>query len=98
MANERFAADDGQVQRPVLVDEREDAVDQRLAFQVADIAERDRSTEVIVAVGITARAAERTLAGDFNREVRSIAKQNLAPSANHALHEYSFDPQLVLGD
>jgi len=32
VAHERFAADDREVKRPVLVDERDDAVDELLTF------------------------------------------------------------------
>ena len=74
----------------MFVDEREHAVDERLTFQIPDIAERDGAAEVIVAVGVAARATERAFARDFNREVGSIAEENLAPSANNTVHEYSF--------
>ena len=74
----------------MLVDEREHAVDEGLALQIADVAQRDAAAEVIVAVGIAARTAERAFARDFDREVRSITEQDLAPSANNTLHEFSF--------
>ena len=37
VADERLAADDRQMKRPVAIDEREDAVDQLLALEVADL-------------------------------------------------------------
>ncbi len=45
------------MQRPVLIDELEDAVDELLALEVAHLAERQVAAEMIVAVGVAAGAA-----------------------------------------
>src|SRR6185295_5528743 len=37
---------------------------------------------MIVAVRVTARAAQRTLARDFDRDVRAVARKNAAPGLN----------------
>ena len=50
------------------IDEREHAVDEGLALEVADLAERDVAAEVIVAVGVAARTLQRALARDFDRQ------------------------------
>src|SRR5437016_11594553 len=64
--DQRFAADDRYVQRPLSIDQGEHAVNQLLAFEVADFAECDVAAEMIVAVGVTARTPQRTFTRDFN--------------------------------
>ncbi len=61
ITHERFAADDRDVKRSMRVDEREEPIDKFLALEVADLPQRDVAAEVIVAVGVTARAT----AGDI---------------------------------
>src|SRR3954463_4420354 len=41
---------------------------------------------MLVAIGITARAAERTFARDFDRERGTIAAQDFAPRGDKAFH------------
>ena len=57
VADERLAADDRQVKRPVLIDQLEHAVDELLALEVAHLAQRQIAAEMVVAVGVAARAA-----------------------------------------
>ena len=63
-------------------DDAEHAVDEFLALEVGELAEHHASTEVVVAVGVAARAAQRTLASDLDGEVRTIALENPAPPGN----------------
>ena len=63
VADERLAADDRDVQRPALVDEREDAVDQLLSLEVAHLAQRQLAAEMIVAVGVAARDSAADIRG-----------------------------------
>src|SRR5687768_8543395 len=41
---------------------------------------------MVVAIGVAAGTAQRTLAGDFDREVGPASRENLAPGADDAFH------------
>src|ERR1700674_5435961 len=86
VSNQRFAADDGHMKRTVLADQFENAVDQFLSFEVADVAQRSFAAEMVVAVGITARTLERTFAGDLDRQSRRVAHQDPAPRGDDPFH------------
>ena len=58
-AHERFAPDDRELDRAVPRDEIEHAVDEGLALEVGELPKHDAAAEMIVAVGVAARAAER---------------------------------------
>ena len=79
VADERLAADDRDVQRAVLVDELEHAVDERLALEVAHLAQRQVAAEMIVAVRVAARAVQRTLARDLDRQRRRDSRRGSGP-------------------
>ena len=79
VADERFAADKRNVNRLVLAHETQHAVDERVAAQIVELAERGFAAEVRIAVGITARAGERTFARDFDREHGNFAGENISP-------------------
>ncbi len=79
IAHQRFAADDRDVQRPMFVDEREHAVDQLLAFEVANFAKGEVAAEMIVAVGVATGTAQRTLAGDLDGKRGRIAREDPTP-------------------
>ena len=64
--DERFTADDRDVNGPVVIDELHEIIDEFLAFVVADLAQRDAAAEVFVAVCVTTWAAQGALAGDFD--------------------------------
>jgi hypothetical protein len=66
--HQRFAADDREMKRLVLIDQLEELVDQLLALVVANLTERDAAAEMLVVVCVATGAAQRTLASDFNRE------------------------------
>ena len=66
--HERLAADDRYVKWLLFVDDGHEPVDQLLAFVVGDLSQRDVAAEVLIAVCVAAGAAQRTLAGDFDRE------------------------------
>ena len=86
IAHERLAADDRDVERPMTIDERHDAVDERLPFEIADFPEREIAAEVIVAVGIATGAAQRALTGDFDRQKRAVPREDAAPCGENTLH------------
>ena len=78
-SHERLAADDRQMQRPPLLDEIEHAVDEFLSLVVGELAQHDVAAEMRVAVRVTARTPERTLARDLDRQIRAIPLQDPAP-------------------
>ncbi len=78
-----LAPDDRQVHRPMLVDEGHEPLHQLVALVVRQTAQRHAATEVFVAVGVAAGAAQRTFAGDLDRKVGSIARKDPTPSLDH---------------
>ena len=86
IADERFAADDRHVQRLVPIDQRDDAVDELLALEVADLPQRDLAAEVIVAVGVAAGASQRAFARDLDGKGRGISAEDAAPCSEDAFH------------
>src|SRR5262245_60995217 len=83
IADERFAAHDGDVKRPMLLDECEHAVDEVLALEVAQLAQRDVASQVLITVGIAPGTSQRTLARNLNRERWNISTEDLAPTRDH---------------
>ena len=98
VAHQRFAADDRDVQRTMAIDEREDAVNQLLTLEVADLAQRDLAAEMIVAVGVAAGAVQRALARDLDGERGRVASEDPAPRGEDAFARpslnYSSDANL----
>ena len=68
--HERFAADDGDMEWAMRVDERHDAVDQFLTFEIADFAKREIAAEMIVAVRVATGTVKRAFPGDFDGKRR----------------------------
>ena len=79
VADERFAADKRDVNRLMLANEIHHAVDERVAAEIVELAERGFAAEVRIAVGITARAGERTFTSDFDREHGDFSSENISP-------------------
>src|SRR5690606_14507901 len=78
-AHQRLTADERQVDGAVLAHGIEDAVDERLALEIGELAQRDLTSEVVVAVRVAARTTQRTLARDFYGQVRAVALENSSP-------------------
>jgi hypothetical protein len=57
--DERFTANDGDVERAMLIGQCHDAVDELLTFEIADLAQCDVAAEMIVAVGVTTGTTQR---------------------------------------
>ena len=84
--DERLAADDRDVQRIVAIDERHEALHQFVALVVGETPQRDASAaEVLVAIGVASRTAQRALARDLDRDVGAMAGENAAPGLKHFL-------------
>ena len=79
VADERLAADQRNVNRLVLADEIDDAVDESVAAQVIQLAKSGFAAEVRVAVSVAAGACERAFARDFDREHGDFASENVSP-------------------
>ena len=73
----------------MLIDERDDAVDELLAFEVVQLSQRLAAVEVIVPVGIAAGAAQGTLARDLDRKNRGLSAEYPAPRRQDAFHPAS---------
>src|SRR6266851_3851754 len=86
IAYERLAADDRHVERTMAIDDVHEFVDQLLALEVADLPQRHPAADVVVAVGVAARAAERTFAGDLDRQNGCVAGEDTSPRRNNAFH------------
>jgi hypothetical protein len=79
VADERVAADEGEVEGLESIDDFEDAIDEGLALTVSKAAEGGAATEVAVVIGVTARAAERAFLGNFNGQRRLLAREDFSP-------------------
>ena len=88
VADERFAADERNVNGLVLADEIDDAVDESVAVEIVELSKSGFAAEVRVAVGVTAGTGERTFASDFDGEHGDFAGENIPPGReNFALGE-----------
>ncbi len=79
VANERLAADKRDVNRLMLADEIDDAVDESVAAKIVELPKSGFAAEMRVAVGITAGTGERTFASDFDGEHGDFAGEDVAP-------------------
>src|SRR5262249_13080710 len=84
VSHKRLTTDDRNVQWPVLVDQTQDSVNQCLPLEIAKLTKRGLATQVIVVIRITARASQRTFAGNLNGKRRMMARQNPAPRTEYA--------------
>jgi len=88
VTNERFAANQGNVNRLVLADEIDDAVDESVAAKIVELPKSGFAAEVRIAVGVTAGAGERALASDFDGKHGDFTGKNIPPGRkNFALGE-----------
>jgi hypothetical protein len=63
--NQWFASDDRNMEGPVRFDEREEARHELGALEIADLPQRDVTTEMFISVGVTAGAFKGTFAGNL---------------------------------
>jgi hypothetical protein len=68
------------------LNQREKSVDKLLSFEIADLSERHLAAEVVVAIGVTARASEGTFAGNLDRQGRTITAKDSPPRGDNAFH------------
>jgi hypothetical protein len=68
------------------LDQREEAIDEFLTFEVADLPKCHLAAEVIIAIRITAGTFEGTFAGDLDRQRRTIAAKDSSPCGDNAFH------------
>ena len=79
MTDQRLAADERNVEGLVFVHEREDAIDEGVTVEIAELAESDTAAEVLFAIGVTAGAAQGAFARDFDREQGDTAGEDASP-------------------
>ena len=73
IANQRFASNDGEVQRAETMNQGKDAIDQIFTSEVSQLAETSSAPQMFGFVSVATGASQRALLGDFNREHRAIA-------------------------
>jgi hypothetical protein len=67
----------------MFADQVKDAIDERVAAEITELAESFFAAEVGVAIRVATRTAQRTLSGDFDGEHGGLAGENLSPSAEY---------------
>jgi hypothetical protein len=67
VAHERVASDQGDMKRPVLVDDSEHSLYQFVSLEVGELAKLARASKMSRVERIATRAAQRALFGDFDR-------------------------------
>ena len=60
-----------------------DAIDQRVAAQITEFAQRGFAAQMAVTVGVTSRTTQGTLARDLNRKQRNMTVENAPPCARN---------------
>ncbi len=83
VTDEWFAADQRNVDRLVLADEIDDAIDESIAAKIVELAKRGFAAEMRVTVSVTARTGERTFTSDFDREHGDFASENISPGGQN---------------
>src|SRR5207237_10331525 len=73
-------------QRAIFMQQPEHRVDELLALVVLQLAQRDVAAQMVAAVRIAAGTSKRALARDLDREIRLVARQNLAPRPQQTFH------------
>ena len=71
------------MQRLEAINDFEDAVDKSLAAAIVQVAQCLSAAQVRRIVSVTARTSQRTFAGDFYGERRTLAAENFAPRLNN---------------
>src|SRR5262245_60144675 len=87
IAYERLATDDRDVQRLVLINQAQHPINEFLPLEVANLTQGDLAAEMVVAVRIAPRTAQRALASDFDRERRCVPCEDPTPGSDDAIHD-----------
>jgi hypothetical protein len=67
----------------MLADQVEDAIDERVAAEITELAESFFAAEVGIAIGVAARTAQRTLSSDFDGQHGGLTSEDLPPGAEY---------------
>jgi hypothetical protein len=88
MTNERFAANQGNVNRLVLADKFDYAVNESIAAEIVELSKSGFAAEVRIAIGVASGTGERALASDFDGKHGDFTGKNIPPGReNFALGE-----------
>jgi hypothetical protein len=79
----------------MLLDQCEESSYEFVALVVAHLTECDLAAEVLVTVRIATRAPERTFAGDFDRECRTITAKDTPPCGEYTFHLVNISESLT---
>jgi hypothetical protein len=80
MADQGFAAHQGNVDRFVLADESQDTIDKSVTPQILQLAQGDAVAQMRFPIGVAAGAREGALTGYFDGEQRDVTGEDTAPS------------------
>jgi hypothetical protein len=64
----------------------QNSFDQRIRPKIAQLSQSDFTSQVGIAIGVTAGTLERALASDFDGKYRNPAAQSLPPRSRYSLH------------
>jgi hypothetical protein len=84
--HERFSANQRDVTRPMFPHQSQNAFDQRIPPQITQLSQSDFTSQVGIAIGVTAWTPQRTLSSDFDGKYRNSAAQSLPPCSRYSLH------------
>src|SRR5262249_37016168 len=79
-AHERFSAYERNVHRPIMVDQAQDPLHQRVTPIIADLSQKQGTAEMVGIVSIAAGTREGAFPRYFDREVGNSAAEDSAPS------------------
>jgi hypothetical protein len=65
-AHQRFTPDNRQVERAEAIDQRQDFIDELLPLVIINLSQYRRAAQMLVVIGVTARAGKRALARKLN--------------------------------
>jgi hypothetical protein len=86
IADQRITADDGEMQRAILVHESENIGYEGITFVVRELPERKAFTRMTKLIRIAAGTTEWTFPGNFYRQRRASTAENPAPRTNNLLN------------
>ena len=86
IADQRLAANDGDVQGALAIDDFHESIDELLAFEVPEPAQGDAAAEMIVAVRVAAGTPQRALSRDLDRKYRLMSAEDASPRGKNPFH------------
>jgi hypothetical protein len=89
MSNQRLAANQRHMQRPVFANEVEHAIYEGLAAKIGELAQGRAASKMGISIRIAAGTVQRALASDFDGKHRSAAVEYVPPARQHFGHSHT---------